>query len=66
MCCLCVNTNSRYLLNDLLISKKLRFSPSASRKQRRPPPGEDFHRAGSSAIQAGLPHVGEEPGTGGT
>lgn len=35
----------------------------ASRKQRRPSAGEDFHRVRTAGIQAGLPHVRKEPGT---
>lgn len=35
----------------------------ASRKQRGPSAGEDFHWVRAARVQAGLPHVRKEPGT---
>lgn len=35
----------------------------ASRKQRRPPAGQDVYWVRTARVQAGLPHVWEEPGT---
>lgn len=54
--CLFVNV-MQYPVHCILIIS------SVTRKQRRPPAGENLHRAGPARIQAGLPHVWEKPGT---